>query len=274
MLKIDRMEIDEVGGNPARLAECVISQLRDLKPPVPVYAIAEALGIYDIQEKPLTTFEGALIANESKTEGAIIVNSKSPPKRRRYSVGHELGHYLNPWHAPRGPEGFKCKTKDMVASTYSKGDRYQQMEVEANVFAAELLLPTSLVRPFLNRKAGLDVDHIIALSDKFEVSKESAARRYVEFQDEPCAVVFSRNGVIRYISKSEDFPMLCVWNGDPLPDGAPSIRQNLAPGEISNWHAVDSAYWLTYPKKRTVVCEQAHGQSDGYSLSLIALEET
>jgi hypothetical protein len=36
--------------------------------------------------------------------------------------------------------------------------------------------------------------HILALARKYDTSRESTARRYVELQDEPCATVISQNG--------------------------------------------------------------------------------
>ena len=53
MLQIDRMEIDDVGGNPVKLAQAVLNQVIDLKPPVPVREIAKALDIYEIREESL-----------------------------------------------------------------------------------------------------------------------------------------------------------------------------------------------------------------------------
>ena len=96
------------------------------------------------------------------------------------------------------------------------GDRHAKMELEANQFAAELLMPDALINAFLRRKVGADLDHILAVADWFEVSKEAAARRYIARQDLPAAIVFSHNGVIRYIKANGTFPRLSLWNGAPI----------------------------------------------------------
>ena len=50
MLALDRMEIEEAGPNPERLAAAIHAQLQLKAGPVPVYEIAEALDIVEIRE--------------------------------------------------------------------------------------------------------------------------------------------------------------------------------------------------------------------------------
>ncbi len=272
MLKIDRMEIDDAGGNPSKLAHSVLKQIPDLKPRIPVREIAFAVGIYEIREEPLVGIEGGLIAPDDKSEGAILVNLDRPEKRKRYTIGHELGHYLNPWHKPAAQEGFRCSPKDMAVEAFRAGDRAAQMEVEANQFAAELLMPAGLVNGFLRRLSGIDIDHILSMSEDFRVSREAAARRYVALHDDPAAVIFSKDGVIRYIKKHPHFPAIEVWSRDPLPAISVSARSRLQVGQISDWDAVDAGVWLRDPKGRQI-CEQTLAQRNGFRLTLITLAE-
>ena len=44
-----------------------------------------------------------------------------------------------------------------------------------------------------------DVTHIQRLADDYNVSLEAGTNGYVELTDDTCAVVFSRDGVIRYV---------------------------------------------------------------------------
>ena len=59
-------------------------------------------------------------------------------------------------------------------------------------------MPRSHFKIDLARYAGVDLTHVLRLSDRYDMSREATVRRYVDFNDEPCAVVFSRNGVVRY----------------------------------------------------------------------------
>lgn len=272
MLKIDRMVLDDVGGNPAKLAAAVIQQIQGLEFRVPVREIAEAVDIYEIKEGSLTNLEGALITDGDKSAGSILINKDRPETRRRYTIGHELGHYLNPYRRPTAADGFRCSSKDMVVEAFSQGDRAAQMEVEANEFSAELLMPPQLVRKFLRQRRGIDIEHIVAMADTFEVSREAASRRYVLAQDEPAAVVFSKQGVIRYPKKHPKFPALSAWSGQPLPQHCESGKSALPEGRVSDWATLDAGIWLKDPKGRRV-CEQTMAQRDGFRLTLLTLEE-
>jgi hypothetical protein len=51
---------------------------------------------------------------------------------------------------------------------------------------------------------------VVELSDRFDVSKEAAARRYVGCHDENLAVVFCRDGLFKYAERGADFPLLSL----------------------------------------------------------------
>lgn len=82
----------------------------------PVKEIALALDIVEVIEKPLYGIEAALLAPAERGEGTIIVNSRSDPRRRRFSLAHELLHFLNNTHIQTDAGGFSCTQNDMVAS--------------------------------------------------------------------------------------------------------------------------------------------------------------
>jgi len=91
------MELDGKA-TPEAIAAEIFRQNPDASLPVRIEEIASAAGILGIQ--PLTTdgFEGMLISNPEKSEGTIFVNKNRPPRRQRFTVGHEIGHFLLPWH--------------------------------------------------------------------------------------------------------------------------------------------------------------------------------
>src|SRR5437868_663307 len=102
------MLLDDIGYNPERIAEAIHAQLGDMSGPVPVHALALALDIIEIREGRLTSFEGALLTTSERGYGSILVNTQSSLQRRRFTVGHELGHFLNPLHKPTVFDGFFC----------------------------------------------------------------------------------------------------------------------------------------------------------------------
>src|SRR5262245_61704543 len=123
-LKLDRMALDDVGANPRRLAQAIHEQLGKGKGPVPIREIAMALDIDEIREGSLTNIEAALITTPERGSGSILVNLNSSRQRRRFSIGHELGHFLNPFHQPTSPEGFHCSRSDMTVITPENPDRH------------------------------------------------------------------------------------------------------------------------------------------------------
>lgn len=263
-LSLDRIAIEEVGANPERLAAAIISQLPDLAGAVPVYDIARALDIEEIREERLTSFEGCLLTDQHKSQGSILVNASSNPRRRRYTVGHELGHFLNSRHRPTAQDGFRCTQRDMVDP---KGDeRHLRQEREANVFAIELLAPRSLLAPRLSRPA--DLEHVLAISDERDISREAAARRYVSLHHECLAVAFSREGKIRYIEKGKEFPSTRVWIGDPVPQlpGSPPDEDH-----VTSLDEASAGVWLANPNTRTLFAQTLF-QRDDFAITMLLAE--
>lgn len=270
-MTIDRMEIDDAGANPKRLAEAITKQLGDTPRAVPIRQIAADIDIYEIREEPLTGLAGCLIVPEDKSVGAIAVDGKMGEERKRYTIGHEIGHYVNPNHRVSSPEGFKCTRRDMLTDDAKPGDRHAKMEMEANQFAAELLMPASWIKRFLRPKVGVDLQHILDLASLFEVSREAAARRYLSFASEPAAIVFSLDGKIRYIKKHDDFPRMSVWNGNPMPPECYSMTNTKGQGEITDVVEAVGHYWLT-GSRGISLGEQTVAQANGYRMTLLTAE--
>ena len=271
-LIIDRMEIDDAGANPKRLAEAIVKQLPTGIRAVPVREIASAIDIYEIREAVLDGLEGGLIVPEDKSNGAILVHSERHEARKRYTIAHEIGHYVNPTHRTSNPDGFMCSRKDMNVESAKAGDRHAKMELEANQFAAELLMPDALVSAFLERKVGADLDHIFALADWFEVSKEAAARRYIARQDLAAAIVFSHNGVIRYIKTNGTFPRLSLWNGAPIPADCLSATSRAEIGSVTETVESPGHLWLERSAGLSLG-EQTVSQKNGYRMTLLTIEQ-
>jgi hypothetical protein len=129
----------------------------------------------------------------------ITVSTKvGDPRRRRFSVAHELGHFE--MHRRQSPLNI-CTTADMETSMRQAG---QQRELDASSFAAALLMPE---RFFLGLGDGRDpsLRVIQEVADVFSVSLTAAGRRYVELSAEPCAFVYTQDGIVRWFQGSKDF---------------------------------------------------------------------
>jgi Zn-dependent peptidase ImmA (M78 family) len=160
-----------------RQAESHPNSSKDPKPalpiPVPIEKLCRQLDIVDI--RPLTTFgfEGGLITDVNKHSGIILYNEASHKKRRRFTIAHELAHFLMPSHVPSSDGQFLCSQRDMFLLSATEQDRRARMEVEANRFAGLILLPPP---------SNPDIRQLIAMSEKYQVSLEATGRAYVTYR--------------------------------------------------------------------------------------------
>jgi len=260
--ELDRMEIEDFGSTPERLAEAIHRQLGERPGSVPIHAIARALDIVDIRELPCRNFEGALQTDRERDFGIILANSNSSAFRRRYTIAHELAHFLSGWHKPTDGSTFRCRQSDMTVAGGNMG--HMRQEAEANRFAIELLAPAKLVAPHLNKHP--DLEHVRAMSTQLEISKAAAARRYVELHRANLAVIFSANGRYLYSTRGVGFPWLAFRNGDDALR-LPEPRQ----AHLSDFEEVDSAEWFGRQQEGTLWAQTLY-QQDGHAITLLDLE--
>lgn len=264
-LILDRIEIEDSGANPGRLAVAIHRQLGARPGPVPVHEIARALDIFEIREEYLDNCEAALITRPERSYGSILLNLHSSPQRRRYSVGHELLHFLNAWHEPTVAQGFQCSRQDMRESKKSANDRHLRQEAEANEFAIELLAPSSRVRPYVETPA--DLKHALAMARDLDISREAAARRFVALHEEPLAVVFVNNGLLRYAEPGAEFPGLSIAKAQPVP----FLPTRIGAGTLSEMEEIDAVDWLQRPDS-ACLSAQIFRQREGYATVLLRAE--
>ncbi|HBZ80949.1 MAG TPA: hypothetical protein DEP07_11250 [Brevibacillus sp.] len=79
-------------------------------------------------------FCGMLVLDEYET--TIVYNSNHSPERRNFTIAHELGHYF--LHRNKQSQ-FVDRADNMLDNTIN------EFELQANAFAAELLLPESVI---------------------------------------------------------------------------------------------------------------------------------
>jgi Zn-dependent peptidase ImmA (M78 family) len=103
--------------------------------PVPVESVAEDLLGLAVERVPMTDCSGMLLP----LERVIVVNAAEPETRRRFTIAHELGHWICQC-LEGSAQPIMCRDKDLSTAA----DRAR--EREANVFAAELLMPEEAIR--------------------------------------------------------------------------------------------------------------------------------
>ena len=106
-MNVTHMDLADAG-SPDKIVQIILKSEPSLPIPVPIEELCVQLDITQIQ--PLTTegFEGGLITDAEKSTGIILCNDSSPYQRRRFTIGHELGHFLIPSHVLPDNEKFLC----------------------------------------------------------------------------------------------------------------------------------------------------------------------
>lgn len=140
--------------------------------------------------------EGALVRNpHNENEWGIFYNPASQPERQRFTVAHELGHFI----LHRAAQStFNCDKESIYAGT----EGLKQIEREADDFASNLLMPGDLLR---NRIAGKHIDfHLLGvLAKEFGVSLEAMCIRFVKYTEQRAVLIYWDNGFLKYQWRSK-----------------------------------------------------------------------
>jgi len=142
--------------------------------PVPVERIVKSRGIV-LQYAPLADdLSGMAFIRDGVR--IIGVNALHHPNRQRFTIGHELAHHeLHPEHLLEKvhvDKTFRVMMRDDLAQ-----QGVDPLEVQANAFAAELLMPHELIKDLVGEGLDLDDDaRLDAMARKFRVS--TSALRY------------------------------------------------------------------------------------------------
>lgn len=281
-VKIDLMAVADIGGQPRKLALELHRQLRiahvQVPLPVPLVKIAHALGIEEITERDTDAYEGTLVANLEKTRGAIVLRKGVAPGRKRFSLGHEIGHFINPYHKSQNGR-FECNSRGMNArrddgQKWDSRPPYERIEIEANEFSGTLLVPIPEYREIRRKMSGCDIEHIVQLANDFGVSKEMMARTYVDSAPEVIGVITSNNGRAKKFILPKQFPYLGMLRDMPLPENS-FARAHIAKGKAGTstlLEEVRTDIWLDRRGNVETIYEQTLLQQDGWAMTMLLAE--
>lgn len=159
-----------------RLVEQILVQNEISSLPIDVFLIANNKGI-DIIPGDLGDISGLLFRDGSRI--TIGVNQNHSETRKRFTIAHEIGHLIlhgdQPLHVDKV---FAVKLRSHVSS-----EAVDLEEIEANAFAAELLMPTEMVRQkILGLAEVLDYEKdgaILKMAKEFNVSQQAMTIRLI-----------------------------------------------------------------------------------------------
>jgi Zn-dependent peptidase ImmA (M78 family) len=162
------------------LVSQILSKHHITDPPVPIEAIAVAENLPIVESPFGTDVSGALI--RSRGFSGIAVNGSQHPNRKRFTVAHELAHYIMEHKGEHDHLDWKFTVLRRDGKS-SEGTETQEME--ANFFAASLLMPRIFLRRDLELRAGsngeadLQSEDIQALAKRYLVSETAMTYRLI-----------------------------------------------------------------------------------------------
>lgn len=167
--------LEEVGGDDPQAA--VERRAREMSlgameagwvgPPYDPFRLADALEIEVVARQDLD--DARLVAIDGRPR--IEFNPARRAARVRFSIAHEIGHFLFPDYAERP------RYRDPAER---RGDDWQ-LEVLCNIAAAELLMPVGAFP--IAETEHLSLPHLLDLRTRFGVSTEALLRRAVKLTD-------------------------------------------------------------------------------------------
>lgn len=202
------------------------------------FAIADQFKI-TVAAKPASSpgVSGMLVrvGNEFAIAYATHIDNES---FQRYSVAHELGHYFLPGH----PESvFDARGIHESRAQFVSKDHY---EMEADGFAAGLLMPRHLFFPALER-AGQGLAAVESLATQCKTSLHAAGIRYAQCTRDMAAVVVSAGNRIDHCFMSEALKGVdgIDWlrKRDLLPRTSPTYAFNQDPAKVRAAERVEEA---------------------------------
>jgi IrrE N-terminal-like domain len=200
---------------------------------IDLVALAHQAGPLRIEDGGLENADGRIVA-PGTSGGTIRVKAGLHPGRRRFTIAHEIGHYV--LHPREGLD------RDDTAKNFRVWNDPGE-EAEANLFAAELLMPEFLFKPRA-KKTPPSLASLDRLSSDFSMSTMATAFQYATHTIEQVALVVSVGGKVKWFYKAKDF-------GPHIRTGA--LHPHSAAGEIAAGKSGDtkkmvpvSAYaWLS-----------------------------
>lgn len=150
----------------------ILSKLADLTLPIKVDDIARSLGLR-VLPYPLDNNVSGLLVIEENGKGIIGYNQSESRVRRRFTIAHELGHFIlhgNKHHLFVDKEFKEVRFNRSHES--AKDSSKRKFEIEANAFAASILMPETFLRKEFE-KIKIDLGHedgMLELAKKFDVS--------------------------------------------------------------------------------------------------------
>ena len=226
--------------------------------------LAYAAGRLTIEEGGLETSEGRLVATPNRG-GCIRLKPGQSAGRKRFTIAHEIGHFV--LHPLVSHDRQHSRRDFTIWNDASE-------EAEANIFAAELLMPEHLFKP-RSRVRAPSFSLIDKLSEDFGSSVMATIFQYIHYTNEQVALVVSEGQKTLWCKKAKDFWPRIQTN---------QVHPHSAAGEIFLGKYLETKRMVSTPAyawlenfredtERDIMEDSRHLEYYGQTLSLLWLKD-
>lgn len=132
-----------------------------------------SINYFDADFNEDENISGMIKKNDHTNEYEIFINRRHPRSRKRFTLAHEIGHFISyKFDSYSKEELEKEESLADYAISYRKDGHFSKAEAEANLIAATLLMPEDKIKKILNE--GLTIEQ---MAEKFYVSPSSMTIR-------------------------------------------------------------------------------------------------
>jgi Zn-dependent peptidase ImmA (M78 family) len=120
---------------------------------IPPYNLESLVSLYakvDFLYFPVEA-DGISLGLKKYDKPIIYINSSRPEVRQRFTMAHELGHVIIPWHIGNIVSHADIVKDEQRLNSNLRVDEYREIEYEANRFAAELLVPSLWIKEIFEK---------------------------------------------------------------------------------------------------------------------------
>lgn len=233
---------------------------------IDVEVVARSLGA-KVKYRPLKSCEARIVGQNG--HAIITVDSAKKLRRRRFSIGHELGH----WHRHRGL-CLKCRSSDIGRQTSDGRRTPPTAELQADAYASDLLLPGYIFRPLAGDIEWLTLDSVKSLADLFNTSITATAIRALGTNRFPTLLVCHSQEGMRWFRRPPIVPDRWFPRPDLLPE-SPTFRMlfNGAPESKRPLTVKASCWFDTGAAERFTVTEQTFALPNDRVATLVSLTD-
>jgi len=189
------------------------------------------------------------------------------PRRLRFSIAHELGHFYIDEHREALLRG---ETHSSEPGFRSKNPK----ELQADEFAAALLIPARLMDGTIDKRGFISLDEVRNVSEKCGTSLYATTIRYVKMASEACLVVLAKNGDVKscFCSDEARYTRFGKIQLSRLPAASPGhdLANEFRSTEIREQKHVASVWFAR--EEDITIWENCTHVGDGYTISLLFIE--